>query len=107
MKDYEVERMKYKISNGWFHYPNETSQRIENWGILETYIGKEYTRKEIDVIICEMIMKHPYIDGCKCIEINIEWINERTSRGYYQMLKLTNDNYKKQDIYNNEIKYEI
>ena len=98
--------MKYKISNGWFNYPNETSQRIENWGILEKYTNKEYTREEIDIIICEMIMNHPYIDGCKIIEINIEWINERKSRGYYHMLKLTNDNYKNQDICDNYIKYE-
>ena len=99
--------MRYKISNGQFHFPNESSQRIENWGILEKHIEKEYNRKEIDMLICEMIMNHPYIDGCKCLEINIEWINERNSRGYYHMLKLTNDNYKKQDIADNKIKYEI
>ena len=46
------------------------------------------------------------IGGKKIIEINIEWINERKSRGYYHMLKLTNDNYKNQDIYDNDIKYE-
>ena len=70
--------MKYKISNGWFHYPNETSQRIENWGILEKHIGKEYGRKEMDMLICEMIMKHPLRVGLS-MHVTVDTVNAEGS----------------------------
>lgn len=52
-------------------FPYETCERVKDYGVLQKYIDKKYTREEIDKIICEMIAKHPYIEGSMYLKIKI------------------------------------
>lgn len=91
-------------------YPYDVTQYIDKsevFGVLEQYMYKVYTRDEIDKIICELIIKHPYIDHSMHIGINIMWMDERNVRGYYHILNFKNDKYDKQKRKINPIiKYE-
>lgn len=81
-------------------YPYEVNRRITDYGILEQYMNKKFTRKEIDEIICEMILKHPYVPHSMFIKMSIMKNNE-----YYHILNFKNDNYDKQKNVNKSIKY--
>lgn len=86
-------------------YPYQTSSKVNNYGVLSQYIGKYFDRNEIDKIICELIMNHPYIEHSMHLQINVMWEDGNT-RGYYHMLNFHNDNDEKQDKGSLEIKYE-
>lgn len=86
-------------------YPYDYSRITQDYGVLQEYMGKEYSQEEIDKIICELIIRHPYVDNSMQLDINIMWENE-TSIGYYHILTFHNDNYKKQTKSNLAIKFE-
>jgi len=86
-------------------YPYEVSKATKNYGVLTQYIGKYFDRDEMDKIICEMIMKHPYIENSMWLKLSIKWIEEDTI-GYYHILVFENDNDKKQSKGSTIIKYE-
>ena len=86
-------------------YPYDYSRITKDYGVLKQYIGKKYSREEIDKIICELITKHPYIENALSLDINIMWGTENVE-GYYQMLSFENDNFEKQPKGNLTIKYE-
>lgn len=87
-------------------YPNDYSQITEeNYGVLQQYMGKQYNREEMDKIICELIIKHPYIENSMELDINIMW-EDGSVTGYYHILTFKNDNYRKQKKGDLIIKYE-
>ena len=96
---------KYFIGSTTYCYPYQTSNLVQDYGVLSVYIGKYFTRDEMDKIICELIMRHPYIEHSMWIKINIEWI-DGSVRGYYHMLSFNNDNDEKQCKGSLSIKYE-
>lgn len=90
-------------------YPFDVNRHIRNpkeMGVLEQYIRKDYTRDEIDQIICELITKHPYVDGSMYMKINVMWYNEHNTIGSYLMLDVQNDNYEDQQQSDVIVKYE-
>lgn len=86
-------------------YPYETRKPTKDYGVLSQYIGKYYNRNKIDKIICELIMKHPYIEHSMRLNISVMWI-EGNVNGYYHTFDFTNDNDEKQSKGSLEIKYE-
>lgn len=86
-------------------YPYETSKVTKEYGVLSKYIGKLFTRNEIDKIICELIMKHPYVENSMFLKLSVSW-TDGTVKGYYHIFDFKNDNYKKQNRGSVEIKYE-
>jgi hypothetical protein len=86
-------------------YPYKAREIVKEYGVLKEYIGKEYSRDEIDKIICELIMRHPYIENSMHIDISIMW-KENNTIGYYHTLSFQNDNDEKQKRGSSEIKYE-
>ena len=86
-------------------YPYDDRKRTIEFGVLENYMGKMYSREEIDEIICEMIKKHPYIDNSMYLEINI--VQKDDLECFYHMLKFKNLNYKNQEKTDSKIKYEL
>lgn len=97
---------KYFIdSHITYCYPYEVDKPIKNHGVLSKYIGKYYTRDEIDKIICELVMRHPYVERAMRVKVNVMWKQGNTS-GYYYILDFENDNYNEQDKGSLEIKYE-
>lgn len=86
-------------------YPYETSKPTKDYGVLSQYIGKFYNRDEMDKIICELIMRHPYIEHSMRLKISIMWVEKNTT-GYYHIFDFTNDNDEKQSKGSLEIKYE-
>ena len=98
---------KYFIdANIRYCYPYKVSKKVEEYGVLSEYIGKRYNRDEIDKIICEMIMKHPYIKGSMFLELLVMWGKDNTY-GTYHIFTFKNDNYKEQEKGDLEIKYEL
>ncbi len=88
-------------------YPYETNKATENYGVLAKYMGKYFNRNEMDKIICELIMKHPYVENSMRLEIRIMYKDERAYMcGFYHILDFQNDNFKEQNRGSLEIKYE-
>ena len=86
-------------------YPYETSKVAKDYGVLSKYIGQFYNRDEIDKIICEMIMNHPYINGSMWLKLHVMWDDEGVT-GFYHILDFENDNCEKQRKGSLKIKYE-
>lgn len=99
MKKYFIDR------HMTYCYPYKTRQRVENYGVLAEYIGKYFSRDEMDKIICELIMRHPYIEHSMFLEISIMCGDESCS-GYYHILSFRNDNDETQVCGDMAIKYE-
>ena len=89
----------------YYCYPYETSKITKDYGVLSEYIGKYFNRDEADEIICELIMRHPYIEKSMNLQIKMMW-KERNITGFYHILDIRNDNYAKQTKGSLEIKYE-
>ena len=87
-------------------YPYDVSKTTKDFGVLSQYIGQRFNRNEIDKIICEMIVKHPYIEGSMWLKLSVMW-EEKNTIGYYHTLIFKNDNDDKQSKGSLEIKYEI
>lgn len=85
-------------------YPCEYDKTVTEYGVLEKYIGKRYTREEMDKIIAEMIIRHPYIEGSMRLNLSVMKFNK--GRSYYHMLDFRNYNYKNQKKGNMDIKFE-
>lgn len=97
---------KYFISSHiTYCYPYEVSKKVKEYGVLSEYIGRYYNRDEMDKIICEMIMKHPYIENSMWLNLSVMW-KEGNTTGCYHILNFKNDNDEKQRKGSLEIKYE-
>ena len=97
---------KYYINNVISYcYPYDYSKRTKDYGVLQQYMGKKYNREEIDKIICELVIRHPYIENSMNLDISIMWENENAI-GYYHILNFRNDNYGNQTKSDLIIKYE-
>lgn len=86
-------------------YPCEVAKPTIDFGVLHQYIGKYFTRDQIDEIICKMVLRHPYVEGAMQLEISVQW-EENGVVGYYHSFEFQNENYKIQNKSNTEIKYE-
>ena len=86
-------------------YPYDYSRITRDYGVLQQYMGREYNQEEIDKIICELIIRHPYVENSMQLDINIMWENQNAS-GYYHILTFRNDNYDNQTKSDLTIKYE-
>lgn len=86
-------------------YPYDVSKATKNYGVLSEYMGKYFNRDEVDKIICELIMKHPYVENSMYLNLSVKWTDENVT-GYYHILNFKNDNYEKQSKGSLEIKYE-
>ena len=86
-------------------YPSDVSRMTQNYGVLSDYIGKYFNRDEIDGIICELIMRHPYVENAMSLGLSVKW-TDRNTAGYYHILDFDNDNFEQQNRGNLEIKYE-
>lgn len=74
--------------------PYKTSHPIKDYGVLAPYMGKKYTREEIDMIIAHLIVSHPYVKGHLSLSINVSWEQveaDRRIEGYYKLLDFSND----------------
>lgn len=83
-------------------YPCETDKIVTNYGVLKEYIGKKFSREEIDRIIAEMITKHLYIENSMRLHLAI-----MRDRSYYHILNFRNYKYKNETKGDVEIKYEV
>lgn len=96
MEEYYIDEKSIRCQ-----YPYEADKRVTDYGVLTKYIGKKFSRKEMDKIIAEMIIKHPYIDNSKCLHIAV-----MRNRSYYHILEFRNYKYENEVKGNTGIKYE-
>ena len=86
-------------------YPYEVSKKVNDFGVLSKYIGNRYNRDEIDKIICELVVKHPYIEGSMWLKLFVMREKDNAIE-YYHILNFKNDNEEKQTKGSLAIKYE-
>lgn len=96
MEEYYIDEKSIR-----YYYPFETDKKVVDYGVLAEYIGKKFSRKEMDKIIAEMILRHPYIDNSKRLSLAV-----MRNQSYYHILEFRNYNYNKQEKGNESIKYE-
>ncbi len=80
-----------------FTYPGGCSLKVADFGVLKKYIGNYYSKPEMDRIIVDMIIKHPYVSGAYELNINISRVVDANTSEYYHMLKFKNDNCENQE----------
>lgn len=83
-------------------YPCETEKKVTDYGVLAKYIGKRFSEREIDKIISEMILRHPYIDNSMSLHLSI-----MKNHSCYHILTFRNYDYNKQKKGDSSIKYLI
>ena len=86
-------------------YPYEKPKVTKEYGVLSEYMDKYYDRDEIDKIICELITRHPYVEGAMSLKISVCWELDGVT-GYYHIFDFENDNHDNETIHSIEIKYE-
>ena len=74
-------------------FPSSVSRAIEDEGVLTSYVERLYSREQMDEIICEMVKRHPYVEGALYIDIPILWQDDNGVQGFYHRLRFLNDNY--------------
>lgn len=84
-------------------YPCETDRRIteKDYGVLTNYIGKKFTREEMDQIVSEMVLRHPYVSNAMHLHLAV-----MRNRSYYHILDFHNYDYKNQERGDVSIRYE-
>lgn len=85
-------------------YPYKVSKVTRNLGVLNKYIGKEYTEKEINKIVAEFMVKKPYVNNSMDLNINVMYRKDSTI-GYYHTLSFRNLDFDTQIRTNDEIKF--
>lgn len=96
---------KYYISDIMrYCYPFGISKVVENYGVLSQYIGKFYSRDEIDGIVCELVTRHPYIEGSMKLSVTVMCVDEWEE--IYHAFDFKNFDYEKQKRADTAIKFE-
>lgn len=85
-------------------YPYECDKRTTSYGVLDQYVGNKYTREEMDKIIAEMMIRHPYVAGSMRLNLSIMRFHKGLS--FYHSLSFRNYSYLNQEVGNPEIEYE-
>lgn len=85
---------KYYIDSISYCFPYETDVYLKNhqdklYGCLLPYMDKEMTEEEADKLICELVMKHPMIEGAMWLEIPVIW-KENNLCGFYHIITIRN-----------------
>lgn len=96
------ERIYFIDDNITYCYPCEVSKKITQYGKLEKYIGKKYTRKEINKVISKLINQIPYVPGSMYLKINVCTLSDDREE-FYHTLNFKNFNYKEQERRNSSI----
>lgn len=97
MEEYYIDEKSIR-----YCYPYETEKKATDYGVLTKYIGKKFSEREMDKIIAEMILRHPYIDNSMRLELAI-----MRNHSYYHILTFRNYDHNKQEKGNGSIKYLI
>lgn len=95
-----------EVNSITYQYPYGIDKKVTDYGVLNKYIGKEFSREEIDKIIAEMIIKHPYIDNSMNLKLSIMKKNAKV-QSFYHILNFRNYNYENQVKGDTAIKYEL
>lgn len=102
MKVPDMEKYYINEKSIRFHYPYETDKRVSDYGVLSEYIGKSFSRKEMDEIIAEMILRHPYVEGSRNLHLAV-----MRNQSHYHLLEFHNYKYKAQTKGDGSVKYEL
>lgn len=87
-------------------FPFSTSRLIEDEGVLTNHVERLYSRDQMDELICQLIKRHPYVEGALYIDIHIFWQDDDGNQGFYHRLRFLNDNYTSQLPGNPAIQFE-
>lgn len=87
-------------------FPFKTSQLVEDEGVLTSCIERLVSRDMMDEIICELVRRHPYVEGAMYIDVPILWRDDKGYEGFYHRLRFLNDHYTSQLPGNPAIQFE-
>lgn len=97
MEEYYIDEKSIR-----YCYPYETDKKVTDYGVLAKYIGKKFSEREMDKIISEMILRHPYIDNSMSLHLSV-----MKNHSYYHILNFHNYDHNKQKKGDSSIKYLI
>lgn len=101
-----MDKYYIEVKSITYCYPYEVDKKVTDYGVLNKYIGKEFSRKEIDKIIAKMIINHPYIDNSMNLKLSVMRKTEKF-KSFYHILDFRNYNYENQVKGDKTIKYEL
>lgn len=98
--------MRYRVRSVSYCFPYETQDTIYNYhnrslygrpplyGVLAPYlyVNRTMSEKEADDFLCEVIRRHPFVEGAMWLDILVEWFENNTS-GIYHKLHIRNPNH--------------
>lgn len=90
-----------------YPYESDKSVKTDNLGVLEDYMNKTYSRKEIRELMAKLIVHHPYIEGSMNVSVNIMRKEIGSCIEFYQTLTFENTEHEQQEIGDKEIKFEV
>lgn len=90
-----------------YPYESDKSVKNDNLGVLEDYMNKTYSRKEIRELMAKLIVHHPYIEGSMRVSVDIMRKEIGSYIEFYQTLTFENTEHEEQEIGDKEIKFEV
>lgn len=88
-------------------FPYKPEVPVEDAGVLTGCMERLVSRKRMDEIICQMVKRHPYIEGAVYINVPIVWTDEEGNSGLYHEMRFLNDNVTSQLPGNPAIQFEL
>ena len=70
-------------------FPYKPPAPVEDAGVLTGCMERLVSRKRMDEIICQMVKRHPYIEGAVYINVPIIWQDEEGNSGLYHEIEST------------------
>lgn len=88
-------------------FPFRPSVPVEDAGVLTGCMERLVSRSQMDEIICQLVRRHPYVEGAAYIEIPILWQDEEGNSGFYHEMRFLNDHVTSQLPGNPAIQFEM
>lgn len=104
-KNHEEKRYYLDLEHAKYCYPYKTPKGIMSLGVLEKYKDKRYTKKEINRIIAELMIKVPYIENSMSVEFSVMYKDDKNRISYYRILHFRNIDFEKQERTDDEVKF--
>lgn len=87
-------------------YPYECDRKTQSYGVLKKYMGNKYTREEMDRIIAELVMRHPYVSNSMSLKIRFMKQSDKIA-SFYCVIDFKNYDYPNQKKGDKYIKFEL
>lgn len=87
---YAIGAIRYCFPFGTTQYvPLDPQHPSQLCGVLTPYVGKQLTEAEADDLLCELIKKHPLMEGAMHVDVHV-MRHDGNVESYYQTITSRN-----------------